>query len=202
MTDSFGLKSVKTNQPISQPIKPPIKTNNYSKKAIIIVSAAVILISVIIISWFFSQEVSDFDGISSTPKSEIEKTENKLLEITEKNLDSIAKADSLKALIVNSIDDNTDKKDALFYQEPAKESQKPIYSEYNIIAGSFKKMENAEKFSLQLKEKGYDPKILKSGENLIRISIYTYTNEAEALKQLYKLRETTNIKSVWILKSI
>jgi hypothetical protein len=77
-----------------------------------------------------------------------------LKNITKINLDSIAKADSLKALIVQSIDDNTDKKDALFYQEPEKVEAKPVYSEFHIIAGSFKKMKNDERISSELKNKG------------------------------------------------
>ena len=63
-------------------------------------------------------------------------------------------------------------------------------------------MENAEKFSKELASKGYNPEIIHSGKNLIRISIYTYSDETEALKKLYKLRENSEIKSVWILKSI
>ena len=202
LTDSFGLKSVKTTQPVSDVVQKTIKPRRSFKKAIIITSAAVVLVALIISAWFFTQGFSDFSLISSTNKTEVEQVNNKIKEITEKNLDSIAQADSLKALIVNSIDDNTDKKDALFYQEPAKEKPKPQYSEFYIIAGSFKRMENAEKFSAQLKTKGYNPQIIKSEENLIRISIYSYTDETEALKQLYKLRETSEIKSVWILKSI
>jgi hypothetical protein len=62
-------------------------------------------------------------------------------------------------------------------------------------------MENAEKFCSNLKAMGYEPQIIESDKNLLRISIYSYPDEISALKKLYKLRETSEIKSVWILKT-
>lgn len=208
LSDSFGLKSITTKQiPVQQKPsverpKPTALKKSY-KKLVIVSSTVVVFLLLIVAGWYLTNGFDNFNFQSSnTSDKDLRAAENKILEITEKNLDSIAKADSLKALIVNSIDENTDKKDALFYQEPKKEEPKSKYSEFHIIAGSFKKMENAEKFSAELKKKGYNPKIIKSGENLIRIAIFSYTNESDALKQLYKLRETSGIKSVWILKSI
>lgn len=202
LTDSFGLKSITTKQPAQPVTQKPGKKPKSVKKIILIGSAAIVFIVICIFGWYFTDGFSDFGFLSNVDTQENQSPQNNLKEITEKNLDSIARADSLKALIVHSIDDNTDKKDALFYQEPEKQESKPPYSEFHIIAGSFKRMENAEIFSEQLRTKGYDPQIIKSGENLIRISIYSYTNETEALKELYKLRETSELKSVWILKTI
>ena len=206
LTNSFGLKSVKTKPIVRQQttvktIK-PVKQKKSYKKPIIIGSSVIIFLCLVALSWFLTEGYTDFSLISSNEKTEAEPSENIGKITTEKNLDSIAKADSIKALINQSIDENTDKKDALFYQEPEKEEAKPKYSEFHIIAGSFKKMENAEKFSLELKSKGFNPEIIKSGDNLIRIAIYTYSDETEALKKLYNLRKSSEIKSVWILKSI
>lgn len=207
LTDSFGLTSIKAKQSIIEPTiyKRPIQKKSY-RKYLIFSSLAIVILLLVAGGWYFTQGFQDFKLF--TPEKQdltVQITENNLKEKTERNLDSIAKADSLKALIVYSIDNNTDKRDALFYQESQIKDQtqlKQQYSEFYIIAGSFKKMKNAEKFADELRKKGFNPNIIQSGENLIRISIYTYTNETEALTQLYKLRETSEVKSVWILKSI
>ncbi len=212
LTDSFGLTSVNAKKSIIEPtrIKPAKQKRSY-KKLLIIGSSVIIFLILIAAGWFFTNGYKDFSIFSSSDSNyvTVQTEENRLKEITERNLDSIAKADSIKALIVHSIDNNTDKKDALYYQEPknparptGKEETKQKYSEFHIIAGSFKKMENAEKFANELRKKGYKPKIINSGQNLIRIAIYTYSSETEALTKLYNLRETSEIKSVWILKSI
>jgi hypothetical protein len=212
LTDSFGLTSLKAKKSKLEPTKiKPAKQKRSSKKLVIIGSFVIIFLLLIASAWYFTSGFSDFRTFSSSNTNYplVQTEENRLKEITERNLDSIAKADSIKALIVHSIDNNTEKKDALYYQEPQKparpadeEELKPQYSEFHIIAGSFKNIENAEMFANELREKGFNPEILNSGENLIRIAIYTYSSETEALTKLYKLRETSEIKSVWILKSI
>ncbi len=206
LTDSFGLKSVKTKPIVSQQTTAktakPVKQKKSYKKLILIGTSAIVFIFIIVASWYFTNGFTDFSILSFNDDTEFQAAENTIKNIPEINLDSIAKADSVNALIVQSIDENTDKKDALFYQEPEKVEAKPVYSEFHIIAGSFKRMKNAERFSTELKNKGYNPEIIQSGENLIRIAIFSYSDETEALKKLYKLRETSGIKSVWILKSI
>ena len=213
LSDSFGLKSIKTKpivnlQVETETIKPFIQKKSF-KKQIIIGLSTLIFVCLVALSWFFTNGYTDFNFISSNEKINTVPFENINKITSERNLDSIAKADSVKALINKSIDKNTDKKDALYYEEPKKESSdstgehtKSLYSEFHIIAGSFKRMDNAEKFASELKSKGYYPEIIKSNKNLIRISIYSYTNETEALKKLYKLRKNSEIKSFWILKSI
>ena len=204
LTDSFGLTSIKTNKITtenSKETKPAEQKKSY-KKIIIIGSSAIVFLCFIGLTWILTEGYSDFSLILSNKRASIQPIDNDLLKITEKNLDSIAKEDSIKALINQSIDENTDKIDALFYTEPKKEEPKPKYSKFHIIAGSFNKVENADIFSAKLKEEGFEPKLIHSSENLIRIALFSYTNETEALTKLYKLRETSGIKSVWILKSI
>lgn len=207
LSDSFGLTSVKT-KPIVNPqnnvakaVK-PIKQKKSYKKLILISSSAIVFLCLVTLSWLLTEGFTDFSLISSNEKPNPEPSNNIIINTPEKNLDSIAQADSVKALINQSIDENTDKKDALFYTEPEKEAPKPKYSEFHIIAGSFKKIENAEVFSSKLRDKGYEPVIIRSGENLIRIAIFSYTDETEALTKLYSLRESSDIKSFWILKSL
>ena len=209
LTESFGLRSVKAKQSvIHQTISKPVIQKKSYKKVLILGSSLVVFLLFVVSAWYFTNGFVDFSFFSYNNKTIEENTDNKIKEIAVKNLDSIAEADSLKALIVHSIDDNTDKKDALFYEEPKKsdstseEDSKSIFSKFHIIAGSFKKMENAERFATELRNKGYNPEIIQSGETLIRIAIFTYTDQTTALKELYKLRAKPEIKSVWILKSI
>lgn len=208
LTDSFGLTSIQANQKVVPNLQDKPDVPRKSNKKLILFGSITTFVLILIASvWYVTNGFSDFSIFSFNTGNEQLAEHNSIKEITENNLDSIAREDSLKALIVNSIDNNTDKKDALFYQEPdnansEKSAKEPNYKEFHIIAGSFKRLENAEKFSKELEQKGYNPQIINSGESLIRIAIYTYTDETEALKKLYKLRENSEIKTVWILKSI
>lgn len=207
LTNSFGLKSVKSKPILTHPketkIIASIKQKRSYKKFIVIGTSSIVFLFLIVLGWYFTEGFSNFK-ISSSDDVKKELSHNaEIINITERNLDSIAKADSIKALINESIDENTAKKDALFYSQPEEvKEEKATYSKFYIIAGSFKKIENAEKFAVGIREKGYQTEIIESGKNLIRISIFNYNNETEALKKLYELRQTSELKSVWILKEI
>ena len=205
LTDSFGLQSVKArpiekNQQATKTTVPSVKKKKSYKKPILLSSAILVLLALIAFSWYITSGFTNFNLfiVDSGIKDQDKPNEYS----PAKYLDSIAKADSIKALINESIDEKTDLKDALFYEQPPKQEPKPKYSSFHIVAGSFKRMENAEKFSNELKKKGYNPKIIQSGDTLFRIAIYSFTSETEALTELYKLRQSSDIKSVWILKSI
>jgi len=108
------------------------------------------------------------------------------------------------AKINKKIDQYTDKKEALMYKEQKKDSAKSTpaklketYS-YHLVVGSFKKRTNAEEFSRQVKEKGFQPTILER-DNLYRVVVKSFNNKSKALVSLYHLRDTGKIKSVWLL---
>ncbi|MFP4024994.1 MAG: SPOR domain-containing protein [Thiohalospira sp.] len=205
LADAFGLKVLKT-KPIEQQTKPTVAIHQKSKpgkKIFITITSAAAILLLIALSWYFTDGYKNLGFLSSNksiPKEKITAKKPK----TKAYLDSIARADSIKAIINQTIDVTTNKKEALFYQEPETkpDEKKQQYTQFHLIAGSFKKIENAEKFCNDLKAMGYEPEIIESGENLFRISIYSYSDEISALKKLYKLRETSEIKSVWVLKSL
>ena len=209
LPNSFGLKSIKS-KPIVNHLKEtrvsaPLHQKKSYKKLIIISSSVILILTVIFASWYLTDGFSNLKSISSNDINTETSRNLDIINTTERNLDSIAKADSIKAIINQSIDENTDKKDALFYSKPEEEQTKEAksqYSKFYIIAGSFKRIENAEKYAEGIRSKGYETEIIKSDKNLIRISIYTFTDETSALKELYKLREKADLKSVWILKVI
>jgi hypothetical protein len=207
LTNSFGLKSINSkpivNHPQETKTKALSKQKKSHKKLILISSSVVLFICLLAISWHFTKRFTNFNLISSNSVNPKSINNSDIIQTTERNLDSIAKADSIKALINESIDENTDKKDALFYSQPEeKVEENTMYSQFYIIAGSFKKIENAEKYAIGIRDKGFKTEIIESGENLIRISIFKYSNESEALKKLYELRQKADLKSVWILKVI
>jgi len=210
LSNSFGLQSIQSKPIINHPkevnIPTPVKPKKTNKRLIVVSSSIFVFLCLVVLSWFFTNGFTDFSFLSSREAIPKEITNSEIQNTTKRNLDSIAQADSIKALINLSIDENTDKKDALFYSKPEEEKQeeqpKPEFSKFYIIAGSFKQIENAEKFAEEIRAKGYNTEIIESGENLIRISIYTFTDETLALKELYKLRQKADLKSVWILKVI
>ncbi|HSH53121.1 MAG TPA: HU family DNA-binding protein [Bacteroidales bacterium] len=205
LAEAFGLKNLET-KPIEQPVRKAVaieKKSKAGKKLFIVLASATAFLLIIALSWYFTNGYKNFGFISSNksiPKKNVEAKSPK----TKASLDSIARADSIKAVINQTIDVTTNKKEALFYQEPEAEPEKEQqqFNQFHLIAGSFKKMENAEKFCSDLKAMGYEPEIIESEKNLLRIAIYSYPDEISALKKLYRLRETSEIKSVWILKTL
>ena len=102
--------------------------------------------------------------------------------------------------IHQSLEKMTDKKKALMYQENQKatEAEKAGGQSYHLVVGSFKRRNNAEEFSRQIKEKGYSPTILEK-DGLFRITVKSFNNKQEALVYLYHMRDTGKVKSVWLL---
>lgn len=208
LTESFGLKSVKIN-PISEKkeSKQEIKIKNQKrslKKPLLIAASFIVIMALLLFTWNYTEgfsEFSFFSGIFSTNSETIYTTETTTKSV--EYLDSIARADSIKANINKTIDVTTGKKEALFYtdQKTNSETTKPEFSKFYIIAGSFQSLNKAEIFSKELNKKGFTTEIIHSDNNLFRISIASYSSEGVALKELYKLRTNAEIKQVWILKS-
>ena len=77
----------------------------------------------------------------------------------------------------------------------AKETPKP----FHIIAGAFQFPENADKKVAQLKEKGFDAKILGVNKwGLTQVAFESLENRADAFKKLAEIRENIS-KDAWIL---
>ncbi|MGE0088512.1 MAG: SPOR domain-containing protein [Bacteroidales bacterium] len=206
LADSFGLNSVKTTRiadkkELSIKNKTP-KSKKSLKKPLVFAGSFIILAALLILAWDFTTGFTDlsfFSGNLQTETLQTTETTTKSVEY----LDSIARADSIKANINKTIDVTTGKKEALFYTDQKKDSETstPEFSKFYIIAGSFQSLNKAEIFCKELNKKGYSTEIIHSDNNLFRISIASYSSEGVALKELYKLRTNPEIKQVWILKS-
>ena len=208
-TESFGLKSIKI-KPL--PEKPTLKqeivanTNKKSvKKPLIIFSSIAGICALLFLVWTFTEGFSNFRIFSTlfVTSTEINTQYEPLVTKSIEYLDSIAREDSIKASINKTIDITTGKKEALFYtdKETNKEPEKPKYSKFDIIAGSFQSRNKAEIFCKELVKKGFTTEIIESDNNLYRISIASFTSEGLALNELYRLRANSDIKQVWLLKS-
>jgi len=95
------------------------------------------------------------------------------------------------------INTQTEKKKALYYEEPKNSSnaEKIFY----IIAGSFTKMENAERLKSSLEKKGFKPEILTVDGPVYRVSMFSFTNRNRALEELTRLREENKQMNIWLL---
>jgi cell division protein FtsN/nucleoid DNA-binding protein len=85
----------------------------------------------------------------------------------------------------------TDKKQALYYEEPDDKT-------YYIIAGSFEHIDNAQVLFNSLAKQGYNPEILQS-DGRFRVSISKFTDRNRALRELARLRQQKSTESVWML---
>ncbi|HUX53868.1 MAG TPA: SPOR domain-containing protein [Williamwhitmania sp.] len=111
--------------------------------------------------------------------------------------DSIAADTSEKANVEEVINTQTEKKKALYYEEPksSANAEKVFY----IIAGSFTKERNAERLKSSLEKKGFKPEILTVDGPVYRVSMFSFTNRNRALEELARLRDENKQMNIWLL---
>ena len=73
--------------------------------------------------------------------------------------------------------------------------------QYQLIAGCFQVLENAENFVKDLLDKGLSPAILISHKGLYKVSVGSYDSKKDATSQLYILRNKTPEIFVWLSKN-
>lgn len=80
------------------------------------------------------------------------------------------------------------------------EFAKPDTSMYYLIGGSFSKIENAEEYFLEMKEKGYNPLYLGKSGSFYLVSIQVFENRAEAFREQYDFLDRLPDSGVWVYK--
>jgi nucleoid DNA-binding protein len=196
---------------------PPIKTIRRKRTGFWIAASILILILLLIfiIPFTESGQLQDlgfnylFGGKPDTTDGE---KQEKIIfgqrRLTEK--DSVAKE------IGDVIDMATKKEVALAYSEP-EESGEEVQQEavdqvqdfrteetlnqadkYYIVAGSFRKLQNAQKLKQRLANDGFDPRILQTSNGYFRVTINSFQNRDMAIRELQRIRQDLN-RSVWIL---
>jgi hypothetical protein len=105
--------------------------------------------------------------------------------------------------VENAIDTISSIKNAL---SPGTEGQQAISKDpyanctrFYLIAGSFKRMKNAQELSKKLSAQGFKTEVLTSTDGMYRVSIKVFTRRPEALDALGKIKAEGKIENVWLL---
>ena len=87
--------------------------------------------------------------------------------------------------------------------QPEEQEPDPVAATPNfyIIAGSFKHLQNASEMQDQLKARGYKSEILITENRMYRVTVASYTSEAEAENVLSGLKSEPGLNSAWILSN-
>jgi cell division septation protein DedD len=177
----------KTTAP-STPPPPPVKKRSRRKSTIWLTILAVFLLLIGYAGWytgFYDYVLRQWKQRQQTSQATTPPTRKQPQTQEQQPASSDDKID-------RALDRMTDKKQALMYKEEKDTST------YYLVAGSFKKYENAQEFVGQLREKGYSPDILEK-DNLFRVTIQTFDKKQDALVKLYQVRDTGQLKSIWLL---
>lgn len=176
--------------------KPKVVKKVKGSTVFIAVLAAVIFLGIIVSGAFFLFPDLRFWEKSSTialttdtnqPKAEVDHDVDTTT-ITEA-IDTVQTTDISQVVVAA-----TDKKSALYYEEPVAQDQKTYY----IIAGSFAKIENAQMLFNSLEEKGHKPEIVNS-DGRFRVAISKFSDRNRALRELERLRREKPNDQVWLL---
>ncbi len=191
---SFRFSSIKNRRQLQSFENEYMKEPTVKKRTLVITTAAASVIILLGLTLFVNHKMNQ----ESTVKAS-------LSDVTSLNIDSALEAEATidtktgveieteikrrKPLIDES---STRKSHALHYNEAHSQD------EYHIIAGSFSNIESAKRYGKKLEDEGYSPSYITDGDK-VRISIYSYDEKYEALKQLDFLRATKD-RAVWMLK--
>ncbi len=184
--------------------KQPKTTNAVKKKSLFpwifssLFLIIVILAAYLYIDGFFSSNTSVAIKPTLVVADSIQTTTNEPGDtLVEDYTDTIEADTSEQKIVAETIDSKTEKRKALYYEEPKSENNgiKTFY----IIAGSFNKMENAEKLKQSLIKEGYKPEVLTVDGPIYRVSMYSYTNKNRALQELSRLRDQNKERNIWLL---
>ena len=97
----------------------------------------------------------------------------------------------------------SDARESAEQSEPQREVRQQTASpapekKYYIVAGSFKKRENAENFRKKLVDKGYDAEMIGERNGMHAVSYASFQNKSQAQTELQRLRNQEEL-SAWLL---
>jgi nucleoid DNA-binding protein len=201
-----GVSSIKPVIKSTASAKSPIADNVPKKKSFIVLYAslaAVFIVAILVASlMFFIPEFRFWEDVKTQELTQVNQPVSSDLSddiYSDNLLDSdtanISNSDvESGTTIKETVAETTDKKKALFYEEPVEQQSKTYY----IIAGSFAKIENAEIFSRKLTDMGYNPEVVNS-DGRYRVAMSKFTNRNRALRELERLRREKPNEQVWLL---
>ncbi|MDA3893362.1 MAG: SPOR domain-containing protein [Salinivirgaceae bacterium] len=103
--------------------------------------------------------------------------------------------------VAEVIDQTTDKRLALFYNEEAEatvKKQETTGLTFHIIGGSYKDESNALEDVAFFKQKGFNAKVINANE-LYRVSLAEFDSKVNALHELRRIRNEEQNDNVWLL---
>jgi hypothetical protein len=153
-----------------------------------------------------SEEVQAEETKPESLEETYEKLVNKLKEETQSlNTDGLIKEELVPETKVETVPKTktaktVEKKEAFPENKPeSKLESNPKSPQYFIIAGSFNDMANADKYILELKQKGFEARLAgKNKFNQYRVCFNSYNNIKDASQQLAIIRKDES-PSAWIL---
>jgi nucleoid DNA-binding protein len=107
--------------------------------------------------------------------------------------------------------DRTDKDQFVADQSPAEEAAEEVKVEapfvetpvqqnsYFIIAGSFQSLQNATELMSKLKASGFPAEMIVTENRMYRVSIRSYADRDEAIRELPRVRAESGIDGAWVM---
>lgn len=192
-----------------------IKRSSLSRLIYTIIAVILVVILVLTIrSYYFPPSIESVDENITTvqktekiiddniitkevPKDDIEKAYNEVTKENEnkENIKQKEKENAQEEAIKNTLIQNSQAKNE------HKNNSKTITStgvKYYIIAGSFKKLEFAEKYKDELSNSGYKTSIVVQPSGMNAVSLGTYNTKDEANEAMKKMK--SKFPNLWILK--
>jgi len=214
LADSYGLPNLELNElEISDSEKdfefqiPPIKTIRRKRTGFWIVSSIIVLVLLLILLIPYAEsgylQNLNFNFIYGRKSDSIRlKKEEKIIFGQRKKTEQ----DSAESQIEDIIDVTTRKEIALFYTEPEEHKPQDYKTEelisqsdkYYLVAGSFKRLENAHNLREELSGSGYNPQIIHTRNGYFRVILNSFQDRNVAIRELEKVRKGLN-RPIWIL---
>jgi hypothetical protein len=167
-----------------------------------LIATLVVIALVVIAGFYFLPEFRFWEDSTPQAIAAVEKpvVNNNMIELDSAAIandiceDTLEKATRVDQQIKETVAVVTDKKTALFYQEPKPQDSRTYY----IISGSYERIENAQVHVDMLKTKGHNPEIIES-DGRFRVAMLKFTDRNRALRELERLRKEKPNESVWLL---
>lgn len=205
LLDSYGFEAFKYSPSAKQKTKPTmegpkVKKPSFSKALILIIGIPVLITYGVY--FYLERDPVPFRGIFGVGSNEEAREEFDLILNGEEG-DTAEIKDN--GVLTEELDKQTLPENALNYTEEQNETESTEESryagmtEFHIVAGSFKKYENAQSLQQKLRMKGFDPTILDKQNGFYRVAIKSFDNRNVALQEFNRLRSQHRDLKLWLL---
>jgi nucleoid DNA-binding protein len=167
-----------------------VQTAGGKRNKLLIVPIAVLVVVILVLAMLISNKLGQ-DGQNSLLLGDLFQESSQT-----ENMDPI---EGQKQEIIGEIDSLTDKRNALYFDG---QERPPQSNTFYLIAGSFSIYKNAEEYMNELRSKGYDAEVLEVDGKIFRVSMKSFGQKEEAVRELGRLQEMHQDRTLWILSSM